>query len=232
MWLDAADASTITESGGFVSQWNDKSGNDYHVSQGTGASQPALITAGLNGLSVIDFDGSNDFMRRTTATALGRNVSGLTIYLVRRVDVANATSAIIQISTSNAEAGRCLTNMASSRNTAGSRTLDGDTAQTVTGTIPIVTGWDIRTTVFVYSATDLFMFLNRAVDAENFSFQSATTTSDTNSARLTIGANTSGTPLNYFNGALAEILIYHDAHTAGQSQAVWQYLGSKWGLTI
>ena len=27
LWLDAADASTITESGGAVSQWNDKRGN-------------------------------------------------------------------------------------------------------------------------------------------------------------------------------------------------------------
>ena len=40
LWLDAADASTITHSGGTVSQWNDKSGNSRHVSQGVTAQQP------------------------------------------------------------------------------------------------------------------------------------------------------------------------------------------------
>jgi len=38
LWLDAADASTITESGGAVSQWDDKSGNNHHVIQATSAS--------------------------------------------------------------------------------------------------------------------------------------------------------------------------------------------------
>jgi hypothetical protein len=41
-WYDAADASTITESGGSVSQWDDKSGNDNHVVQGDGALQPTV----------------------------------------------------------------------------------------------------------------------------------------------------------------------------------------------
>jgi hypothetical protein len=34
MWLDAADASTITMKGGNVVQWKDKSGNSRHLSQG------------------------------------------------------------------------------------------------------------------------------------------------------------------------------------------------------
>ena len=33
LWLDAKDESTITESGGAVSQWDDKSGNDNHAVQ-------------------------------------------------------------------------------------------------------------------------------------------------------------------------------------------------------
>ena len=35
LWLDASDSSTITEVSGAVSQWDDKSGNGNHVSQGT-----------------------------------------------------------------------------------------------------------------------------------------------------------------------------------------------------
>ncbi len=39
-WFDANDSDTITESGGLVSQWDDKSGNANHAAQGTPADQP------------------------------------------------------------------------------------------------------------------------------------------------------------------------------------------------
>jgi hypothetical protein len=39
-WYDASDTSTVTESSGNVSQWDDKSGNDYHLVQLTGSNQP------------------------------------------------------------------------------------------------------------------------------------------------------------------------------------------------
>jgi hypothetical protein len=62
LWLDASDTSTIIESGGFVSQWNDKSGNGRHVSQAIGTSQPITGTTTQNGLNVIVFDGTNDIL--------------------------------------------------------------------------------------------------------------------------------------------------------------------------
>jgi hypothetical protein len=58
LWLDAADASTITLNGSTVSQWNDKSGNARHVSQGTAANQPTSTTSGLNGRNALSFAGS------------------------------------------------------------------------------------------------------------------------------------------------------------------------------
>lgn len=56
LWLDASDSATITESGGAVSQWNDKSGNVRHATQATGANQPTLST--FNGRQCINFDNS------------------------------------------------------------------------------------------------------------------------------------------------------------------------------
>lgn len=41
LWLDAADASTVTLNGSTVSQWSDKSGNGRNATQSTAASQPA-----------------------------------------------------------------------------------------------------------------------------------------------------------------------------------------------
>jgi len=42
LWLDASDSSTITESGGSVSQWDDKSGNGNHITQGNVFLQPTV----------------------------------------------------------------------------------------------------------------------------------------------------------------------------------------------
>ena len=53
LWLDAADTSTITESGGAVSQWDDKSGNARHVTQGAAANRPLRVANSLNGNPVV-----------------------------------------------------------------------------------------------------------------------------------------------------------------------------------
>src|SRR3990167_8616268 len=63
LWLDASDTSTITSSGGLVSQWNDKSGNNNHAIQGTGAAQPGTGTVKQGGKNVITFDGTADFIQ-------------------------------------------------------------------------------------------------------------------------------------------------------------------------
>ena len=51
LWLDAFDTSSIIQSGGKVSQWNDKSGNSYHATQTTGANQPTYIKSTVKCLS-------------------------------------------------------------------------------------------------------------------------------------------------------------------------------------
>lgn len=55
LWLDASDESTITESGGAVSQWDDKSGNGNHVVQAAGGLQPTTGVNTFNGLNVLYF---------------------------------------------------------------------------------------------------------------------------------------------------------------------------------
>ena len=70
LWLDAADASTITTVSGAVSQWNDKSGNGRTFSQPTVAARPTLTAAGLNGRNIVTF-GSTLFIGAATASDWG-----------------------------------------------------------------------------------------------------------------------------------------------------------------
>jgi len=67
-WWDAGDPATITEAGGKVSQLDDKSGNDQHLTQPFGTFQPNTGTYELNGLNMFWYDGDalatygNDFV--------------------------------------------------------------------------------------------------------------------------------------------------------------------------
>ena len=75
LWLDASDSSTITLNGATaVSEWRDKSGNGYAVSQATANNQPAL-TGTIRGRACIDFDGANDHLF-SDSTGLGAIFSG------------------------------------------------------------------------------------------------------------------------------------------------------------
>lgn len=91
LWLDAADASTITSSGSpaKVSQWDDKSANGFHVVQATGAAQPTTGATTQNGFNVLDFDGG-DTLTNSTANNFLFTVDGSS-YLVAAVWKAGTT---------------------------------------------------------------------------------------------------------------------------------------------
>ncbi|MCP4122640.1 MAG: hypothetical protein GY751_12875, partial [Bacteroidetes bacterium] len=61
LWLDADDATTVTESGGDVSQWADKSGEGNDAFQMTALNQPSIVAAQINGRSVMRLNGTSTF---------------------------------------------------------------------------------------------------------------------------------------------------------------------------
>lgn len=48
MWFSAKDDSTLNFNGDNISQWDDKSGNDNHASQGTASNQPKYVASAIN----------------------------------------------------------------------------------------------------------------------------------------------------------------------------------------
>jgi hypothetical protein len=65
VWLDGADASTITQSSGAVSQWADKSGKGRNAIQATSEKRALYNPVGLNSKGLLTFDGSSDSMSCT-----------------------------------------------------------------------------------------------------------------------------------------------------------------------
>ena len=91
-WYNAADTSSISLSGSEVTQWNDLSGNGHHATQGTSTRRPLSGTRTLNGLNVLDFDGSNDFLiHNGIASSFAGEDKPFTIFQVGKLDVASGT---------------------------------------------------------------------------------------------------------------------------------------------
>ena len=236
LWLDADDLSTITSSSGNVSQWNDKSGNGYHVSQSSGTAQPKTGTITRNGRNVIDFDGTADYLIRETDTAIGRNVTGVTVYIVARHDSQTDNSTAIATASGTSTASNrffiYLTGSSPSATmTAQGRTLDSDSPQSVITTAgSLADVWTTQVVIYDYADTALYQYVNGTLDGSNTAFQTATTSSNTDSLRLTIGINHALATVSLMNGQIAEILVYHSAHSATTRTSVYQYFKQKWDV--
>jgi len=84
LWLDAADASTITESGGAVSQWNDKSGNGHNA---TANGNPTYSATGMStNKPAVQLDGTGDSLT-SSITGIG-SFNALDVYMVTQTPAA------------------------------------------------------------------------------------------------------------------------------------------------
>lgn len=69
LWLDATDFNTITKDGSdLVSGWADKSTHENDASQATPTNQPLYVASSINGIPAIEFNGSDNYMHRSTFT--------------------------------------------------------------------------------------------------------------------------------------------------------------------
>lgn len=69
LWLDSSDRSSMDIDGsGGVSLWRDKSGNGNDFTQVTSSNRPKVGTRRLNGVQVVEFDGSNDTLYKFGGT--------------------------------------------------------------------------------------------------------------------------------------------------------------------
>jgi hypothetical protein len=73
--------------GGWGDTWTDQSGNGNHATQATGTAIPRLVPDALNGLPVMRFDGTTDFLRFTT-----RLTNVQTVFWVIKEDSAAPTA--------------------------------------------------------------------------------------------------------------------------------------------
>jgi len=229
LWLDAADASTVTTVSGYVSQWNDKSGNARHASQATAAARPSYTTARLNGLNIVTFDGNSDTLSFADLT-LGANASALCYFFVMSSDNVSTTSylPVFDLNT-NTGTDRAAIYVRSSTLEAGGRRLDSDSYQFHTGGSPSNSTAFLASVLFDYSVAALSIGFNGgSLTSRAGGFQTAGNSSNTSSQSINIGS-ANGT--SFFSGRVAEVVVTRAVPSTANRERIEGYLAHKWGLT-
>lgn len=241
-WYDASDTSTITASGGFVSQWNDKSGNAYHATQSIGTRQPATGTRTQNGLNVLDFDGTDDFLQTAASVSQIRAAKKLTQYMVFASDVTNrASMGVVSGRRSGASPmldfnsgwsiERRTTNLSvgigdGSNGLANSNYLARQAANSSTSAI--VWSFEVEASSSTLTSTvngtgqTLSTWLG-TMSVANF------LTSATTDHILNIGNRNTGTA-ECLNGFVCEVLLFDKMLTADEKTSLLTHLNAKWAL--
>lgn len=233
LWLDADDATTVTLNGSNVSQWRDKSGNDWHMDQAVASDQPAYVTGGLNGKAIIRTDG-NDRLDNTTSS-LFRNVGTATWVVVAKYPVATGigNAALLMCSRGNIQLTRFMLTAnplpGGQFMAVAGRRLDEDRLQTgVSSTPRIVNAWFLEVGQANYSAGQANHWTNGTQDLTGAAFQTPGNTDDTNPLSVNVfGVSNILAPTDT---EIAEGIAIEGPLSIDDRQKLEGYLAHKWGL--
>lgn len=224
VWLDAADASTITLSGSNVTSWGDKSGNGINAVQSTLANAPVLSAASLNGLPTIRFNGNAGTQIRLDTPAFDFGTSQRTLFVViKNTGPDTGAASLPMLFWPRAGNGTNSLSIASWITTA------------VQGTALMITTTQSKTNYLVAS----YLFGRTSAIEQLFvngsSVGTATKTVGGSSySNATSGYAFGGIPGDpsaqyFFDGNIAEVLMFNNALSVPDQQKVEGYLAWKWG---
>lgn len=248
-WHDASDSASCLNStspetpatnGQTVTRWKDKSGNGYHLDQGTGISQPTISTGALNGRQVLNFDGSNDSMVTGFSYALAASKT-MSIFVVGKSDISTPAAWLAFHRTGQPDYSSCFSNLVVTGTTWLQMGIgDGGLAAASYNV------WTTSQTITSYFMQATRMSTSAISHRRN---GAAATLADGNgtmvigswmslgsgSYRMVVGAregDTNDTPDYFHDGQIAEVIIYNAVLSDADTGRVERYLSSKWSITI
>ncbi|MFZ5832772.1 MAG: PEP-CTERM sorting domain-containing protein [Planctomycetota bacterium] len=246
LWLDASDVDSNGVAGGtYVSggtaTWQDRSGNNYDVSQASVSSRPTLGTRTLNGLPLMSFDG-NDWLYRFDAAGFTGNpaVTVFALTLNAPVLVEGDHKRILQMGANGNSYGKTYGfGIDSSWRFNGHPSFGqyvyrqfGNDA--LTGTEPAIGIWRSSANT---PLSDKEFYRNSTVEAGATYIYGATAIPNLSNEALGVGATwrsdgiaTVTNPSNFYVGDLAELIVFDRALTTEEMESVGYYLQTKWGV--
>jgi hypothetical protein len=215
MWFDSADISSLKLNDKLVTQWNDKSGNNYNLTNGNNTS-PIYTTNGFNNnYPGIIFNGSSSLL--TTAVisptpVLSKNGTDTTIFVVLNKTDDSSDTGIFGLGLEN--------------NTFILRDQVLDIGANGSGHININSN---KVGNIIYSLIRKGNNINMYSDGNQIgNNENASETIGTTSQTFSIGGGIADGVL--FNSIISEVIIYNIALTDRERQNIEGYLACKWNL--
>ena len=208
-WYDA-----FTTPAGSVASWTDKSGNGFHLTQGTGSAQPTCTANTLAGKNVLLFDGGDKLIG--PAGMYGISAGASTAFMV-----SNSTTAV----------GRPILGTAAG--------LSSYAFRYVSSSLDFVNnGVGLTQAILLpgFTALDWNIFRgSRSGTAQAIQRNNGTASTNSLGANVTLDEFQVGAgpgAANFHTGGIAEIIIYNRLLTAGEMVQINRYLSNKWGIAI
>jgi prepilin-type N-terminal cleavage/methylation domain-containing protein len=234
-WLDATSEKsfidTETTDASSISNWydiNPQNQTPYTFQQNTAANKPTYKASCINGIPCLTFDGSSDYL--TATQNINTLTNPLTIFMVVTTPTAWGSTDTTTSSVLSGEIpwirfyvnGKLLYQVDQSNSLGIIYTSSTTAASTATNYIATIV--DNNTTVYEY--------LNGTVT--NASGFASSATKAISQLTLRIGAThaTVSDLTSYYNGSIAEIIVYSRGLKTEERQSVEKYLSQKWGIKL
>lgn len=213
-----ADIGTTIATG--VSQWDDQSGNGNHVSQGTGANQPTLVSNWRNGKKAVQGNGTSQSLSRATFTG-GALAMPRTLFVV--YDSPLLTNAEYIVASGNG-ANRCEIYIP------GTGTVNAfDGANIVTGSAPHPTHNAFCVAFAEYNGPTSATL--SVYHSGGLSFTTIASASTTTMQGITVGAYVLGAS-NWCSKPIGNVTLYDKILSSGEKIALKQWANSYYAQSV
>lgn len=215
MWLSAGNGIQIG-SGSSITNWYDASGNANSATQSSSGYEPSIVDNVINGNPVVRFNGTSSYMVIDDAENIRLANSDYEIFVVAK---SNSSALQFLFSGGIGEQEIQLNGASGLRFLpAGGKLVDaGTAAEYVTGE-PFIFNVQATSTESNIRINNLKLGYLEGNGRSSYANQ------------VLLGLRTGG--LYYFNGDLAEIIVYNKALDVTSRNSVNSYLSSKYGITL
>lgn len=218
LWLDAADATTITKSASNVTQWNDKSGLSRHATL-YNTTYSTYNATGLNNLPTVNFGATSCGMSSPMPSGTFTPTTGISVFAIFNNVSGQGSGAVFTRSYNNLPDPIDLYNFSRLSGPSGSAQSTTSTLNVASLTNPTlfnivvgVSSWNEWTNGTLAFTSTFCSNFNESSNATKFFL----------GTRWDKGTN--------FVGNISEILVYSAMLTTTQRQNIEGYLAWKWGI--